>query len=88
MVELLLICLVTGIAAAVIGSSKGRSWFGWFLIGFFFNVIGVLVAIGVASKRPVVVADAPPTRNLKKCPHCAELILLEASKCKHCGSAV
>jgi len=33
-------------------------------------------------------AGAPETQELRKCPECAELILREAKKCKHCGSVV
>jgi rRNA maturation protein Nop10 len=33
-------------------------------------------------------AGAPETQELRKCPECAELILREAKKCKHCGTPV
>jgi len=122
MIELLLVCLVTGLAAGIIGATKGRSGFGWFVIGFLLNIIGVLIAIGVPSVKPVVIAgamphavarrgkdlilchacgrphrvDAPtcphchagppdPYAGQKKCYACAEWILSDAIKCKHCG---
>lgn len=34
--------LICGIIAAIIASHKGRSAFGWFLLGCFLNVIGIL----------------------------------------------
>lgn len=41
------------------------------------------VEVGVASSQP---EQAPATT--KKCPYCAEEILVDAIKCKHCGSAL
>lgn len=28
------------------------------------------------------------SRSMKECPYCAELILIQAKKCKHCGSSL
>lgn len=52
---------------------------GWSLIGW---VVAMVWAL--SSDQPKG-ADVRPTR---KCPQCAELILREAKKCKHCGAAV
>lgn len=61
------------------------------------TIIGWVVAVVWAYKKPepvsVVTASSPassiPPPNLpetKKCPFCAEDVLLAAIKCKHCGS--
>lgn len=66
---------------------------GWTLIGW----VGALV--WAYSAKPQVTANVVPTTqdptslmepaaDTKKCPFCAELVRLEAIKCKHCGSDI
>lgn len=52
---------------------------GWSVIGW---VVAMVWAL--SSDQPKGV----DTRATRKCPQCAELILKEAKKCKHCGAAV
>ena len=40
----LVIGLISGGAAAAIASSKGRNAIGWFFIGFFFGILGLIIA--------------------------------------------
>lgn len=41
--------LLFGGGAGAIASAKGRSFFGYFLLGFFFSLVGLLIAIGMPS---------------------------------------
>lgn len=64
---------------------------GWTLLGWVFALVWSVM------KPPVVVApmevkpasepfDPASARATKSCPFCAEYVLVEAIKCKHCGS--
>ena len=52
--ELLFFWLMFAITAAVIGSAKGRSGFGWFILGLPFGIFAVLIVACLPSlKAPV-----------------------------------
>lgn len=63
---------------------------GWTAIGWIVAFIWSLTS-GRHVLPPVVIAERqsapPPQRHeaTKRCPACAELVLMEAKKCKHCG---
>jgi hypothetical protein len=42
-VEGLIICLIAGVIAALIANAKGRSPIAWFLLGFFFPIIAIII---------------------------------------------
>ena len=64
--------------AAVGGGSSATFW------GFGLIVVGLLMRLSAPRQA------APPTSYAthRRCPACAEPILREAVKCKHCGTAV
>lgn len=51
---------------------------GWTLIGW-------VVALAWSASNAKDDPDAPSPRTHIKCPDCAELILKEAKRCRHCG---
>ncbi|WP_419788308.1 hypothetical protein [Pseudodesulfovibrio sp.] len=84
--ELLIFLLVLAIVffvpiwTARVAANKGRSAFLWFLIGFFFNLFGLLFAY----LSPIKAGGG----KYVKCPSCAEPVLAEAKICKHCQSTI
>ena len=70
--ELLIIAAVIGLLPAAIASRKGRSFFGWWIIGFLLFIIALPAAILAQDER------------LRECPFCAEAIQPEAVVCPHC----
>jgi len=73
------IAIITGIAAA----SRGRSGFGWFILGCFFSILALLAVLVMPSRKRDPNAPTPETHV--RCPDCKEFVLKEARVCKHCG---
>ncbi|MGW5075965.1 hypothetical protein [Rhodococcus sp. NPDC004095] len=62
----ILIGLICGAIASSIAGKKGLSRGGFWLLGFFFSVIGVIVALLVSPGEPA----APPGMRAVTCPRC------------------
>ena len=86
------IWLVCALVTVIIAVSKGRSFFGWLLIGLILGIFGLILAAVLPSLKGTIEYEEPPgflssTRRakMKKCPDCAEQIRADARVCKHCG---
>lgn len=80
--------VLVGIAAAIVITNKGYPAFDGFVLGFLLGPIGLIIALVMAADDQGVEENALASGNLRKCPYCAELIKVEAIKCRHCGSNV
>lgn len=82
--EFLLVWLFFSIASAVVASSKGRSGFGWFILGLLFSFFAFIVVAVLPSLKKDPLAPTPETHV--RCPECREFVFVDATKCKHCGT--
>ena len=78
------------IFAALIGLWS-RNKGGSFVAGFVFSLLlsPLIAGLIVALRNPnstELESNRIARGNLKKCPSCAELVKIEATKCKHCGA--
>lgn len=80
--EVVIFWIGMAIACAVVASNKGRSGFGWFLLGMLFSFIALIIVLVLPSKSS---ETTPSPDTHVRCPDCKELVLKEARVCKHCG---
>ena len=71
----LLPLLLLSVIPAYIAQTKGKSFGAWYVYGLFLLPITFVHSLILE-------------RDDRKCPHCAELVKLEATVCKHCGNAL
>lgn len=75
---------ILSILAGAIAESKGRSGIGYFFLSILLSpLIGILAAAFMSSLKVPAGVDA---RERVPCFKCAELVLPQASVCKHCGA--
>jgi hypothetical protein len=80
--------IMFGIVCAIAAATKGRSVFGWLILGSILGVFGIVILAFLPTIRPQENAAEQTDRIERKCPECGELVLAEARKCKHCGSTI
>ena len=77
-----LVACLTSLIAAKIAQTKGRSIGRWFLVGLLLNLLGVILIAVMDSIEGNVEQQALSREGRKKCPYCAELVKVEAVKCR------
>jgi hypothetical protein len=76
-VPYLIIAFLFGLSTAIIGKSKGSSFFIWFLIGAIIPVLGLLTVIFYRRDK-----DEPE----RQCPTCHKALKLYVQVCPRCGT--
>lgn len=79
--------VVLSVAVGVWAKNKDQGGIGWFLLSMLISPLlgGIFLAL---SKNLRAEALLPNASTHVKCPACAELVLREATKCKHCGETL
>lgn len=85
--EWLFVWFVCAVVAGIVAASRGRTGFGWFLLGCMFGIFA-LILVALLPSRASASADEPTPVTHVRCPDCRELVRNEARKCKHCGASL
>ncbi len=72
-----MIAISFGLAAGIVGRSKGSSFFIWFAVGAVIPVFGLIAAFLYRSEH-----DEPERR----CPECGKVLKLYVQVCPRCGT--
>jgi hypothetical protein len=82
------IAVVTGLAA----SSRGRSGFGWFLLGLLFSFLALLAVLVMAPRQPKSTYYDPAQKHVPApmaprftCSECGQAVGRSAKFCQSCG---
>lgn len=80
--------LLFSIAVGVWAANRGRHGFGWFLIACFISPLIAAIFLAVTVNKASVLTSAlgPSEATHVRCSVCAEFVLPQAMKCKHCGA--
>lgn len=85
--EFVLFWLVFAVLVGLLAVKRGRGGVAWFFVAVLLSpLIGALLLLVLPNKAEVGATPTPETHV--KCPECRELVLKDARKCKHCGSAL
>jgi hypothetical protein len=87
-VEVFVVWLLFGVAAAMVAANKGLGGCLWFGLGILFGPFGLIFALVTPADQQGVETKALQSGAMKRCPSCAELVRADASRCRYCHADV
>jgi len=79
MITILFLGTFFGLVSAAIAYERGRSAIFWFIFGFLFHILGLIVIFLPRVSREGVT---------KECENCKEIIKESAKICRYCGANI
>lgn len=76
--------IMCGIATSMIFKTKGQNTVAGFFLGALLGPFGILFALFWSKNEGEIEQRAITSGSLRKCPDCAEMIKVEARKCRFC----
>ena len=85
--EILIFAILLGLIPGAIAQSKGRSFVGFWIYGALLFIVALPHALLMKANQEGIEEQAIAAGG-KKCPHCAEIIKVEANVCRFCNREV
>jgi uncharacterized paraquat-inducible protein A len=85
--RLVIILFIFGLITAIIARSKGRDFLLWWLYGILLFPFSLIHAVTLNQSIETQETVQREKRRIK-CPHCAEMIKSDATRCRSCGRKI
>ena len=83
------VSIISAFITMAIYSSKRRSIWSGFALGFCLGIIGIIIALFIPSRlEGTSYAERVASGEMKVCPHCGNVILSTVVNCPKCGNDV
>ena len=83
--EILVFAVLLGLIPAFIAKSKGRNFFGWWVYGALIFIVALVHSLVMKPDQHKLDRQQIASGDMKKCPHCAELVKSDARVCRYCS---
>lgn len=78
--------VLCGVICAYAAQGRGFSTLGWLFGGFLLGPAGIVLVLVIPKNTFELEQRALLTRTVKRCEACAELVRVEAVKCRYCAA--
>jgi len=83
----LLLSIIIGLITAIVASSKGRSFWVWWIYGGLFPPFALIYALFL-KRDTVTIQKEQQKKNFIQCPYCEKMVPPNTKQCNYCEKKI